>query len=399
MRKISTLLLIPFSSCIIYFFGVRPTPGPDLGRDFRIYQPTPWYWEQAVARNRSVVPVRSVHDFKPDLQGKVAIVTGSSSGIGRAVAKELFLRGCAVVITSRSRQRSEKAASDMVREVSERGVDQQSKARLVGVGFDLSDLEDVRKFVANFTEAFQRLDFLSTNAGMTALLAGWSGPWESPQKYEMLYAANYLGHFLLLQLLLPFLKKTPGARVVATSSIMHWQHDSDLDSLLPSRNKKRSDEHAWPWTKLNQYGNTKLLQVLMCFEMQRRIPEVPCVPVAPGLISTAIGNQKLQARDGVDQWIPVVSKSPFDGAQTTMHALLASEEEGKNNTAGVFLQPYYSPLHFGRPLFPFGAVLWEPFTQHLMWGLHKWVAHADAYNRTFAEILWKESMEACGLPN
>ena len=82
----------------------------------------------------------------------------------------------------------------------------------------------------------------------------------SKQGYEVLYAGNYLGHFYLIQLLLGLLKSSHG-RVVATSSLAHWGHDLNLDSLLPAANRGRADERLWFPEKMVQYANTKFLQV------------------------------------------------------------------------------------------------------------------------------------------
>merc|ERR1711920_83206 len=131
---------------------------------------------------------------------------------------------------------------------------------------------------------------------------------------------------------------------------------------------------------------------MMCFEMQRRMPEIPCMPVTPGFINTAIINQDLAKRDGSDgSWGFFTAKEPKDGALTTLHALL-DETDGAEH--GVYLQPYYSPLHQANPLHGFAVFLWEAFGQRITWGLHRWVADPDAYNVDVAKKLWDESMKA-----
>ena len=148
-----------------------------------------------------------------------------------------------------------------------------------------------RSAAADFLSQHKRLNYLSENAGMGPTKYGWKGPWASPQGFEYLYASNYLGHFLLLNLLLPLLKDSTDPRVAATSSIAHWVHSSNLTSLLPSE-QIGSSEHFGHLQSWRQYGNTKLLQILMCFELQRRLAptggKITATPVAPGYISTAI---------------------------------------------------------------------------------------------------------------
>lgn len=166
----------------------------------------------------------------------------------------------------------------------------------------------------------------------------------------MLYAGNYLGHFLLLNLMLPLMKESAEPSVTVTSSIAHWLHSSNLSRLLPEAQARSADAAApgvisgfvpaW-----RQYGNTKLAQVLMCFELQRRLApkggRITVTPVAPGFISTAIAKQKLEKRDGKDGWLPL-GLTPEHGALTTLHALLSPAHRG---TTGVFLQPHYTPKH------------------------------------------------------
>ena len=203
------------------------------------YAPQPWDLGSTEARS---------------LQGRLAIVVGGSSGIGKAVARGLLSRGCEVILASRSLARAEKAAADIATGGHPEGGGELPLARQLvrPRALDLADLEDVRRFARSFLAerggADTRLNYLVLNAGMGALFSagglGWSGPWTSPQGYEQLYAANYLGHFQLLQLLLPALKASEPARVTATSSILHWWHDTDAvsgaRSLLPQSQRRTS---------------------------------------------------------------------------------------------------------------------------------------------------------------
>ena len=186
----------------------RPLTDPTLAAPHRSAQYATQPWDLGSAEPQS-------------LQGRLAIVVGGSSGIGKAVARGLLSRGCEVIITSRSLRRAEMAAAD-ISAGALRG--DSSVARLVQArALDLADLADVRRFARSFLAErgeLLRLNYLVLNAGMGALFSAGVdgvGPWLSPQGYEQL-AANYLGHFQLLQLLLPALKASEPARVTATSS-------------------------------------------------------------------------------------------------------------------------------------------------------------------------------------
>ena len=340
------------------------------------------------------------------LKQKVAVVTGGSSGIGRAVAMDLVRRGATVVLTSRRLERAA-AATEWMAQVC-RDAQDGTCGVAVPMQLDLSDLDDVRRFAAAFVAKYTRLNYLVENAGSGPLLAvplvpasltgAYTGPWASKQGYEMLYAGNYLGHFLLLNLLLPLLSGSSEPRVTTTSSIAHWTHTANLTSLLPSE-QMGSAEAAGAYAAWHQYGNTKLLQIHMCFELQRRLApkggRITVTPVAPGYISTAIAKGALERRDGVDGWLPL-ALSPDHGALTTLHALLSPSHRA---ATGVFLQPYYTPKHQDTPYGLGGLVpmLYEFLGQRYNWGLYRGLPHADAFDAAFAAELWEASARAVGV--
>ena len=290
------------------------------------------------------------------------------------------------------------------------------------------------------TARFASLTYLVENAGAIVVTANLTS-----DGFEQNYAGNYLGHWLLLELLLPSLRAsaTP-ARITATSSISHWTHSSPVGDLLPETDGGRA-RTALPMAELvTQYGNTKLLQVAHLFEMQRRFQAeespIACVPTAPGLISTRMGRQ---GRNHGESAAPAGSsalfssfvgaaaslfmgmgRTPAHGAETTLHALLAREMGGRS-ADGYFLQPYYSPRHQQHPLLGgwggvaqfelvrcsflclllcsfvysslFSSLYLVQIGQRLTWGPHLWIAHPDAYNRSFGKELWTQSERAVRL--
>ncbi|MCL4128989.1 UNVERIFIED_CONTAM: hypothetical protein GTU68_001085, partial [Idotea baltica] len=118
---------------------------------------------------------------------------------------------------------------------------------------DVSDLDSVRKFAKETLEKEERLDVLINNAGV-----GVPTRQESKQGFELTYATNHLGHFLLTNLLLGFLRKSGPSRVVNVSSMGHkWDH-LDLDDL---NYKKRT--YNW----FNAYNQSKLCNILFTKEL------------------------------------------------------------------------------------------------------------------------------------
>lgn len=217
--------------------------------------------------------------------------------------------------------------------------------------------------------------------------------------YEPIYVGNYLGHFLLTQLLLPTLTRSAPARITATSSIAHWCHDGNLSAILPNGDHARTSvETRSFYARAHQYGATKLLQILMCFELQRVLAEqgvtgITVTPLAPGFVQSAIAS----ASRGQDTSMPI-QVSPDKGAMSTMHALLDPEMEG---LTGYYLQPYYSPLHLGSAVGTAWLSMIIPFEmlqQTFSWAPHLWIPHPDAHRRDFGRKLWDESLKAVGLP-
>jgi len=336
----------------------------------------PWYYDEAGAPT--------------SLKGKVAIVTGSSSGIGMGVATGLFRMGATVVVTSRSVAKAEKACKSIVRFVASDPRATDVAGALEPMALVLDDFESVAQFAKGFVAKHSALDYYVQNAGV-AFAPQPPNDLTKDGSFEAVYAGNYLGHFLLTELLLPTIKATPGARVSFTSSITHWGATFDLDDLLPdgdlARGRRKDD---------NVYQNSKLLQILHCFELQRRLrgTGVTLTPVAPGLIQTDIFDNDDKRKGGdfkTDVSWPM--QSIEEGCKTNLHALLSPSMEGQE---GYFLQPYYSPKHQNAPYF--GGmeqfILFEALQQRRTWGLHRWLPHPNAHRKAFASKLYDSSKAA-----
>lgn len=148
---------------------------------------------------------------------------------------------------------------------------------LVARGLDLSDLTSVQAFVDWFTPQFKELHALVNNGAINYITNGAISTMESPlqskQGYDLAFASNYLGHFLLTDLLLPVLRKTPGARVVQISSNSQYMVDgSDLlppsaEEAPPAAAVDRGNRSHWS----RAYGNSKLAQMLHAKEIQKRL--------------------------------------------------------------------------------------------------------------------------------
>jgi retinol dehydrogenase-12 len=199
-----------------------------------------------------------------DLQGKVFLVTGATEGIGKAAALNFAKRGAEIVLVGRNKEKSEKVLAELK--------SQSGNEKLSLLLGDMSSMLDIRKVAAQFKEKYDRLDVLVNNAG-----AVFSEKSLSPDGYEMTFALNHLGYFLLSRELLPLLEKTPGSRLISTSSGAHATGKIDA-SYIAKREGKGAGFAA--------YADSKLANVLFTRELARRAKGVAVNCFHPGFVSS-----------------------------------------------------------------------------------------------------------------
>jgi retinol dehydrogenase-12 len=193
--------------------------------------------------------VAAMESADRDLAGHFVVITGASTGIGRATAFELSRRGARLVLACRSEART--------RPVLE-AIQRLGAAEAHFVSLDLADLESVRACAAQVS-AFERpIDVLVNNAGLAPPRGGIT-----KDGFELGFGTNHLGHFLLTVLLAPRLRAAPHARIVNVSSQAHYGAAGiDYGAI---RRPTRSI------TGLPEYEVSKLANVLFTSELPRRI--------------------------------------------------------------------------------------------------------------------------------
>ena len=178
------------------------------------------------------------------------LVTGSTDGLGRALARVLAGRGATVLLHGRSSERLE----DSLREMR----DATGSDRLRGYLADFASLEEVGRLAGEVERDWTRLDVLVNNAGIGAGNRGGARE-ESADGLELRFAVNYLAPFLLTSLLVPLLTRSAPARIVNVASA--GQAPIDFDDVMLERRYDGS----------RAYAQSKLAQIMFTFELAERL--------------------------------------------------------------------------------------------------------------------------------
>jgi retinol dehydrogenase 12 len=247
------------------------------------------------------------------MKGKVCVVTGATSGIGKATATALAKLGATVVLVGRDRGRTEAAAAE-IGSVSARP----PRTEIA----DLASLEQVRG-LAERLAGLERIDVLVNNAG---LVLGERRV--TPDGLEHVLALNHLAPFLLTSLLLPKLTASAPARVVTVTSDAHSAARLDLADLNLERG----------WDSWRSYANSKLANILFTRELARRLDGtgVTANCAHPGVVRTGFGRQ---ARPLLKLGITIARPfllSPERGADTIVY--LASSPEVAGQSGGYYVK-------------------------------------------------------------
>ena len=203
----------------------------------------------------------------PDQSGRLALITGASSGLGLETARALVRRGATVVLGCRSRQRSEQARTSLLADAAGGAIDL--------LDLDLADLASVRAAARELADRYGRLDLLINNAGVMGLPRSLTS-----DGFEMQFGVNHLGHYALTMALLPLLRARPASRVVTVTSGAQYFGRIAFDD---PQGERRYDRWA-------AYGQSKLANVMFALELQQQLlaagADVLSLAAHPGIART-----------------------------------------------------------------------------------------------------------------
>jgi len=278
------------------------------------------------------------------MDGKLVLITGGTSGIGKAAAKIIAGMGAEVIVTARSQQKGE-AALEEIR--SESGNDRVSLLLA-----DLAAQAEVRRLAKEFRASHARLDVLVNNAGLYKARRT-----ETPDGIEMTLAVNYLAPFLLTNLLLDLLEKSAPSRVINVSSEAERWGKIDLDDLQSERRYR-----GFP-----VYGKSKLANIMFTIELAERLrgTSVTANCMHPGSVNTNMGRSERGVGILLFRTFKPFMRSPERGADTLVYLAVSSEVEGRTGE-------YFIDREVATP-------------------------SGEAYDGTLREKLWEASEELTGL--
>ncbi len=257
----------------------------------------------------------------PDQSGRIAIVTGSNTGLGFDTARVLAQHGAQVVMAVRDTAKGDAAAAEIRRAA--------PGAEVTVHKLDLGSLASVREAAAELGSAYPRIDLLVNNAGVM-----YPPKQTTADGFELQFGTNHLGHFALTGLLLNNLLGVDGSRVVVVASVAH-----------NIRAKIAFDDLQWErrrYERVASYGQSKLANLMFAYELQRRLAAAGAKTIAvaahPGVSDTEL--------------IRHVPGSSLPGVKLISGLLLNSAEMGALATLRAATDPsvtggqYYGPDGF-----------------------------------------------------
>lgn len=244
-----------------------------------------------------------------DMSGKICVITGATSGVGKVTTQMLAGQGAAVIGVGRDSDRCAEAASEI-----RAATGNQEVNFLIA---DLSVLAQVRHLASEIKDRYSRLDVLVNSAGAFFLRRKLN-----PEGIEMTWALNQLNYFLLTNLLLDIVITNAQGRIVNVASGAHYRMKIHFNDV----NLKRG-YNGW-----KAYCQSKLANVLFTYHLAKLMDGtgVTVNSLTPGFVATRIGHNNGRA---IKPFVQLVQKigamSPEEGAETIVYLASSPEVEGK----------------------------------------------------------------------
>ncbi|KAG1659680.1 Retinol dehydrogenase 11 [Nymphon striatum] len=264
------------------------------------------------------MPTASIKDVR--LDGKVVIITGANTGIGKETAKDLAIRGAKVILACRDLEKAKKSVDDLTK-------DSNLNAENFAIHkLDLASLNSVRQFATEILKEYENIHILINNAGIMMC-----PEWKTEDGFEMQFGVNHLGHVLLTNLLLERIKKSAPSRIVIVSSLAHKYGKINFDDLNMEKG----------YSAGKAYSQSKLANILFAKELASRLEGtgVSVFSLHPGVIATELNRHIGSSINRFIGWayqkMSFFLKTPAQGAQTTIYCSVA---EGLEEKSGCYFR-------------------------------------------------------------
>jgi NAD(P)-dependent dehydrogenase (short-subunit alcohol dehydrogenase family) len=292
----------------------------------------------------------------PRVDGKIAVVTGATSGLGFETARGFVRQGATTVLTGRNADKGAQAVSRIQRDI--------PSAKVRFESLDLASLDSIASFAASVITREGKIDILVNNAGVMGL----PNRQQTRDGFEMQIGVNYLGHFALTALLKDALR---GGRVIHVASLARRRGVLNLSDL----------QSETSYVPMRAYGQSKLAMLIFALELQRRSERngwnMTSIAAHPGWARTEIiGNGIGNGKPGLKAWLiqlgfDAMAQSAADGALPVLYAAMAREAEG-----GAYYGPTGRSERKGPPgpsrVFPHAA---DPDAGSRLWAASEALTH------------------------
>ena len=263
-----------------------------------------------------------------DLSGKSFLVTGATSGIGEVTARELARMGGKVILVSRNPEKCRRTTAHIKKET--------GNPQISYLTADLSSQEQIRDLVRTFQKEHDHLDVLINNAGGFF----WERR-ESVDGIEMTLALNHLNYFLLTNLLLDSLRRSPEPRIINVSSDAHRGRKLDFENL----------EMEGGYSASKAYGRSKLANLYFTYELDRRLSEdkITVNALHPGFVATGFAREGKSLLRFLMPIVQLFARSPEQGAETSIYLAGSPDAAGISGKYFVDQEPVRSsPASYDR---------------------------------------------------
>ena len=251
------------------------------------------------------------------MKDKVCLITGATSGIGKATALKLAGFGASLILLSRNEKKGGKICEH---------IRKSNNAQVKFYKVDISSMKEVRKVSERIKTDFEHIDVLINNAG-----ARFDRYFKSEEGIELTFATNHLGHFLLTLSLIEMLKKSARGRIINISSSAHAIGTQELDDIVAPLNYDRRIA----------YGRSKLANLYFTYELSSKLnnSNITVNAVDPGGVAT-----NFSRNNGIYPWLKHYLSyilqlkliSPQKAAETIVY--LASSSEVSKTTRKYFFE-------------------------------------------------------------